>query len=130
MNSFLSVLQSEPIRVLVTGAAGQIAYSLLLSIAKGDVFGSDQVIMFCLTLTTHTYTNLLFNRVILKIGPQRHKKTAVNVKNVPHHISEGVVLSMWKLIRLHSLVQSGPGQARIVLEISEMDLVPRDLADI
>lgn len=39
----LSVLQSEPINVLVTGAAGQIAYSLLFSIAKGDVFGKDQV---------------------------------------------------------------------------------------
>lgn len=36
-------LQAEPIRVLVTGAAGQIAYSLLYSIAKGDVFGKDQV---------------------------------------------------------------------------------------
>ena len=37
------VLQADPIRVLVTGAAGQIAYSLLYSIAKGDVFGKDQV---------------------------------------------------------------------------------------
>jgi len=36
-------LQAEPIRVLVTGAAGQIAYSLLYGIAKGDVFGKDQV---------------------------------------------------------------------------------------
>ena len=36
-------LQADPIRVLVTGAAGQIAYSLLYSIAKGDVFGKDQV---------------------------------------------------------------------------------------
>ncbi|XP_028845132.1 malate dehydrogenase 1Ab, NAD (soluble) [Denticeps clupeoides] len=33
---------SEPIKVLVTGAAGQIAYSLLYGIAKGDVFGKDQ----------------------------------------------------------------------------------------
>jgi len=33
---------SEPIRVVVTGAAGQIAYSLLYMIAKGDVFGSNQ----------------------------------------------------------------------------------------
>ncbi|XP_065063466.1 malate dehydrogenase, cytoplasmic-like [Rhopilema esculentum] len=32
------------IRVLVTGAAGQIAYSLLYPIAKGDVFGADQPI--------------------------------------------------------------------------------------
>jgi malate dehydrogenase len=33
---------SEPIRVVVTGAAGQIAYSLLYMIANGDVFGKDQ----------------------------------------------------------------------------------------
>ena len=33
---------AEPIRVCVTGAAGQIAYSLLYSIGKGDVFGSNQ----------------------------------------------------------------------------------------
>lgn len=32
------------LKVLVTGAAGQIAYSLLHSIAKGDVFGADQPI--------------------------------------------------------------------------------------
>lgn len=36
-------LQSEPVRVLVTGAAGQIAYSLLYSIGNGSVFGKDQV---------------------------------------------------------------------------------------
>lgn len=50
------VLQSEPIRVLVTGAAGQIAYSLLFSIAKGDVFGKDQVrkkLLSCLAHVTH-----------------------------------------------------------------------------
>ncbi|XP_041645938.1 malate dehydrogenase 1Ab, NAD (soluble) [Cheilinus undulatus] len=39
---------AEPIRVLVTGAAGQIAYSLLYSIAKGDVFGKDQPIILLL----------------------------------------------------------------------------------
>ncbi|CAH1407049.1 unnamed protein product [Nezara viridula] len=32
----------EPIRVIVTGAAGQIAYSLIYQLAKGDVFGADQ----------------------------------------------------------------------------------------
>ncbi|XP_070771653.1 malate dehydrogenase 1Ab, NAD (soluble) [Enoplosus armatus] len=43
---------AEPIRVLVTGAAGQIAYSLLFSIAKGDVFGKDQpVILLLLDIT-------------------------------------------------------------------------------
>nr|AFM87712.1 cytosolic malate dehydrogenase [Callorhinchus milii] len=39
---------AEPIRVLVTGAAGQIAYSLLYSIAKGDIFGNDQPLILLL----------------------------------------------------------------------------------
>lgn len=36
---------SEPIRVLVTGAAGQIGYSLLYMISSGEVFGRDQLII-------------------------------------------------------------------------------------
>lgn len=39
---------SESMRVLVTGAAGQIVYSLLQSIAKGDVFGKEQPITLLL----------------------------------------------------------------------------------
>lgn len=35
----------EPVRVLVTGAAGQIAYSLILQIGKGDVFGPSQPVI-------------------------------------------------------------------------------------
>nr|XP_054759015.1 malate dehydrogenase, cytoplasmic-like [Lytechinus pictus] len=35
---------AAPLRVLVTGAAGQIAYSLLYSIGKGDVFGPEQTL--------------------------------------------------------------------------------------
>ncbi|MFH1067911.1 MAG: malate dehydrogenase, partial [bacterium] len=38
----------EPIRVAVTGAAGQISYSLLFRIASGSMFGPDQPI--CLHL--------------------------------------------------------------------------------
>lgn len=33
---------SEPLRVCVTGAAGQIAYSLLYQVARGEVFGRDK----------------------------------------------------------------------------------------
>lgn len=51
-------LQSEPIRVLVTGAAGQIAYSLLFSIAKGDVFGKDQVRKSFVLLAELTHTHI------------------------------------------------------------------------
>lgn len=38
-------MAKEPIRVLVTGAAGQIAYSLVATIARGEVFGADQPII-------------------------------------------------------------------------------------
>lgn len=36
-------LQAQPLKVCVTGAAGQIAYSLLYSLAKGEVYGENQV---------------------------------------------------------------------------------------
>jgi len=39
---------SEPVRVCVTGAAGQIAYSLLYMISNGDVFGKDRKIVLTL----------------------------------------------------------------------------------
>ncbi|RDD44904.1 Malate dehydrogenase, cytoplasmic [Trichoplax sp. H2] len=39
---------AEPLRVCVTGAAGQIAYSLLYQLAKGDVFGQDQPVILIL----------------------------------------------------------------------------------
>jgi len=34
--------EKAPLRVVVTGAAGQIAYSLLYQVASGYVFGEDQ----------------------------------------------------------------------------------------
>ena len=34
----------SPVRVLVTGAAGQIGYALLFRIAAGDMLGADQQI--------------------------------------------------------------------------------------
>ena len=37
-------MTKSPLRVVVTGAAGQISYSLLGLIAKGDVFGKFFVI--------------------------------------------------------------------------------------
>ena len=35
----------RPIRVAVTGGAGQIAYSLLFRIGNGEVFGDDQPVI-------------------------------------------------------------------------------------
>lgn len=34
-----------PVRVLITGAAGQIAYSLVFMVARGDMFGPDQPVL-------------------------------------------------------------------------------------
>ncbi|HEX5615991.1 MAG TPA: malate dehydrogenase [Acidimicrobiia bacterium] len=43
---------TEPVRVAVTGAAGQIGYSLLFRIANGDLLGKDQpVILHLLEIT-------------------------------------------------------------------------------
>jgi malate dehydrogenase len=39
---------SEPVKVCVTGAAGQIAYSLLYMIANGDVFGKERKVIVSL----------------------------------------------------------------------------------
>ena len=35
-----------PVRVAVTGAAGQISYSLLFRIASGQMLGPDQPVIF------------------------------------------------------------------------------------
>ncbi|HEX7235107.1 MAG TPA: malate dehydrogenase, partial [Nitrosospira sp.] len=35
----------DPIRIAVTGAAGQIGYSLLFRIAAGDMLGKDQPVI-------------------------------------------------------------------------------------
>jgi hypothetical protein len=39
-------LDKPPIKVCVTGAAGQIAYSLVLQLVNGGVFGNNQVLKF------------------------------------------------------------------------------------
>eukprot|EP00918_Siedleckia_nematoides_P080456 GHVU01176524.1.p1 GENE.GHVU01176524.1~~GHVU01176524.1.p1 ORF type:complete len:369 (+),score=45.61 GHVU01176524.1:107-1108(+) len=56
----------EPIRVCITGAAGQIAYSLLYSVAKGDVFGKDQPIKLVL-LDIETMMGVL-NGVVMELN--------------------------------------------------------------
>ncbi len=42
-------MSKSPIRVTVTGAAGQIGYSLLFRIASGEMLGKDQpvILQFC-----------------------------------------------------------------------------------
>ena len=45
ISSYLQSQAKKPVRVAVTGAAGQICYSLLFRIANGDMLGSDQPII-------------------------------------------------------------------------------------
>ncbi|XP_076442991.1 malate dehydrogenase, cytoplasmic-like [Babylonia areolata] len=48
IGSWCSHFQAAPVRVCVTGAAGQLAYSLLAMVAKGDVFGKYQPLVVSL----------------------------------------------------------------------------------
>lgn len=46
------IFMKKPIRIAITGAAGQISYSLLFRIANGDMLGKDQpVILQLLDIT-------------------------------------------------------------------------------
>jgi len=38
-------VERKPLRLAITGAAGQIAYSLIFMISKGEVFGKEQPII-------------------------------------------------------------------------------------
>ncbi len=43
--SFSKLNHKNPVRVAVTGAAGQIGYSLLFRIASGQMLGADQPVI-------------------------------------------------------------------------------------
>jgi len=51
-------MSAQPLRVLVTGSAGQIAYSLLFAIANGDVFGKNQPVVLHFLDIPHMMTAL------------------------------------------------------------------------
>jgi malate dehydrogenase len=52
------MLMKSPVRVVVTGAAGQIGYSLIFRIAAGDMLGADQPIILHLLEITPALKNL------------------------------------------------------------------------
>jgi malate dehydrogenase len=56
----------EPIKVCVTGAAGQIGYSLLYMIANGDVFGREQKVI--LTLLDITPMMSVLEGVVMELS--------------------------------------------------------------
>ena len=56
VTKLLPIIQ-DPLKICITGAAGRIAYSLIQTLSKGDVFGHDQVrfiplnLFICETIT-------------------------------------------------------------------------------
>ena len=48
----------QPVRVVVTGAAGQIGYSLIFRIAAGEMLGTDQPVILQLLEITPALKNL------------------------------------------------------------------------
>jgi malate dehydrogenase len=57
----------QPIRVAVTGAAGQIAYSLLFRIANGDMLGKDQPVILHLLEIPAEKAQLALNGVMMEL---------------------------------------------------------------
>ena len=55
-----------PVRVAVTGAAGQIAYSLIFRIASGDMLGKDQPVILQLLEITPALEAL--NGVVMELN--------------------------------------------------------------
>merc|ERR1712127_635895 len=55
----------EPVRVLVTGAAGQISYSLLCKVANGEVFGPKQPVI--LHMLEIPFAETALNGVVLEL---------------------------------------------------------------
>jgi nucleoside-diphosphate-sugar epimerase len=60
-------MMKSPVRVAVTGAAGQIGYALLFRIAAGDMLGKDQpVILHLLEITPARAAPAWSARIFLK----------------------------------------------------------------
>lgn len=55
----------EPVRVLVTGAAGQISYSLLCKVANGEIFGPKQPVI--LHMLEIPFAEAALNGVVLEL---------------------------------------------------------------
>ena len=58
-NKIISSFSREAKRIAITGAAGQIAYSLLFRLANGDMFGKDQPVILHLVDIPQTQKALL-----------------------------------------------------------------------
>ncbi|TMS04364.1 Malate dehydrogenase, cytoplasmic [Larimichthys crocea] len=118
--------KSEPIRVLVTGAAGQIAYSLLFSIAKGDVFGKDQRSS---PLTRRTWPSTTWTVAILvgsmprKEGMERKDLLKANVAIFK---SQGAALEKYAKKTVKVLVVGNPANTNCLIAAKSAPSIPKE----
>jgi hypothetical protein len=62
---------ADPVRVVITGAAGQIGYSLIYMVASGSVFGDDQagVHFLPISISTEKFWDYFFFKFMDKSVP-------------------------------------------------------------
>lgn len=77
-------MQASPLKVCVTGAAGQIAYSLLYQIGHGDVFGKDQVSSPIIFTPNYHLCSLLLATVSICILVCFHPIAASDIDSIGH----------------------------------------------
>ncbi|CAG00307.1 unnamed protein product, partial [Tetraodon nigroviridis] len=118
--------QTEPIRVLVTGAAGQIAYSLLFSVAKGDVFGKDQVEIIATDKEEIAFKDLdaaiLVGSMPRKEGMERKDLLKANVAIFK---SQGSALEKFSKKTVKVLVVGNPANTNCLIAAKSAPSIPK-----
>ncbi|MFZ5805857.1 MAG: malate dehydrogenase [Verrucomicrobiota bacterium] len=87
-------MHKEPIRVAVTGAAGQISYSLLFRIASGAMFGPDQPV--CLHLVEIPEAQEVLKGVVMELEDCAFPLVKELVAT--HDLSEGFRKVNWAIL--------------------------------
>lgn len=84
---------TTPVKVAITGAAGQIGYSLLFRIASGELFGPDTPVQLRLLEITPALTTL--EGVAMELEDCAFPMLgSVELGDDPHHIFDGVNLAL------------------------------------
>ncbi|HID22939.1 MAG TPA: malate dehydrogenase, partial [Planctomycetaceae bacterium] len=86
----------EPIRVAVTGAAGQIGYALVFRLASGEVFGPDQPVILQLIELPDVMSKL--DGVQMELDDCAFSTLAGVVKADSDHLEDGFADANWILL--------------------------------
>ncbi|NOX54413.1 MAG: malate dehydrogenase [Planctomycetes bacterium] len=89
-------MMKDPIRVAVTGAAGQIGYALVFRLASGEVFGPDQPIILHLIELPDVMSKL--DGVQMELDDCAFSTLAGVVKADSDHLEDGFADANWILL--------------------------------